>query len=467
MEVNLSRIHTAPLGTLPIGWNLVKLKEITIKIGSGATPRGGDRVYLLNRKNFAFIRSQNVFNRYFNSEGLVFISDEHATELQKVSVLPGDLLLNITGDGVTFSRACIVPEEILPACVNQHVSIIRPNPKICDSGYLLSYLTHPLIKTYIESFNSGGSRRSITKGHIESFLISIPPLSEQKAIAHILGTLDDKIELNRQMNEILEAMARAIFKSWFVDFDPVRAKMEGRQPAGMDAATAALFPDEFEETSLGLIPKGWRVETLGEEIEIIKGKSYKSSELVPSSTALVTLKSFHRGGGYRPDGLKPYNGTYKPEQIIKPGELVVAYTDVTQAADVIGKPAIVKPDERYNTLVASLDLGIIRVRNKNLNIPFLYYLFNQNDFQNHVYSHTNGSTVLHLSKDGIPSYEFCLPHSSLISKFEKFISPIFEKSNINWQESIDITALRDTLLPKLMSGKIRVKEAEKLLEKVA
>ena len=96
----------------------------------------------------------------------------------------------------------------------------------------------------------------------------------------------------------------------------------------------------------------------------------------------------------------------------------------------------------------------------------MYYLFNQNDFQNHVYSHTNGSTVLHLSKDGIPSYEFCLPHSSLISKFERIISPIFEKSNINWQESIDITALRDTLLPKLMSGEIRVKEAEKIMKKL-
>jgi type I restriction enzyme, S subunit len=103
----------------------------------------------------------------------------------------------------------------------------------------LSYLTHPLIKGYIESFNAGGSRRAVTKGHIESFAVPLPPLPEQRAIAHILGALDDKIELNRKINATLESTARALFQSWFVDFDPVRAKAAGRQPAGMDAATAA------------------------------------------------------------------------------------------------------------------------------------------------------------------------------------------------------------------------------------
>jgi type I restriction enzyme S subunit len=173
---------------------------------------------------FAFIRSQNVFDRHFEPTGLAFISDEQASRLQGVVLQPGDLLLNITGDGITFSRACAVPVDVLPACVNQHVAIVRVNRAVSDPGYVLSYLTHPAVKSYIESFNAGGSRRAITKGHIESFEIALPPLAEQHAIAHILGTLDDKIELNRRMNETLEAMARALFKSWFVDFDPVRAK---------------------------------------------------------------------------------------------------------------------------------------------------------------------------------------------------------------------------------------------------
>ncbi len=108
---------------------------------------------------------------------------------------------------VTFGRACIVPNRVLPACVNQHVSIIRPDSRYCDPGYLLSVLTHPLVKDYIESFNSGGSRRAITKGHIDSFQIPLPPLAEQKAIATVLGALDDKIENNRMLNHHLAAIS--------------------------------------------------------------------------------------------------------------------------------------------------------------------------------------------------------------------------------------------------------------------
>ncbi len=313
---------------------------------------------------------------------------------------------------------------------------------------------------------TGTTVKHTSPERIKAFRFLLPSEKEQKAIARILGTLDDKIELNQQMNRTLEATARAIFKSWFVDFDPVRAKIDGRQPEGMDALTAALFPAAFEDSELGMIPKGWEVIKLDREIQITKGRSYKSSELTPSATALVTLKSFQRGGGYRPDGLKPYTGKYKPQQIIKPGELVVAYTDLTQAADVIGKPAIVRPDNEYEILVASLDLGIVRPKTKRLNIPFLYYLFSQEDFQNHVYAHVNGSTVLHLNKVGIPSYEFCCPPSQLIDKFYEVVNPIFSKTDAQEQESISLANLRDTLLPKLMSGEIRVTEAEKMVENV-
>ncbi len=211
MVDNGSPTHRSPLGHVPDGWRVARLKDLTLKIGSGATPRGGESAYLQARKNYALIRSQNVFDRHFDEEGLAFITDQQAEQLLSVLVRPGDILLNITGDGVTFARACLVPSRILPACVNQHVAIVRPNPAYCEPGYLLSYLTHLQIKQYIESFNAGGSRRAITKGHIESFEIPVPPLKEQRAIASILGALDDKIELNRRMNETLEAMARALF----------------------------------------------------------------------------------------------------------------------------------------------------------------------------------------------------------------------------------------------------------------
>ncbi|MEK7239305.1 MAG: restriction endonuclease subunit S, partial [Gemmatimonadota bacterium] len=211
-----------------VRWPVVSLVDIATKIGSGATPKGGADAYLPSRARFALVRSQNIFDRRFDSDGLAFISDEQAAGLRGVVLQANDILLNITGDGITFGRACVVPKEILPACVNQHVSIIRLDSQRAHAGYVLAFLTHPDVKSYIESFNAGGSRRAVTKGHIESFRLPLPPLPQQRAIAHILGTLDDKIELNRRMNETLEAMARALFQSWFVDFDPVRAKAEGR-----------------------------------------------------------------------------------------------------------------------------------------------------------------------------------------------------------------------------------------------
>jgi predicted nucleotidyltransferase len=160
----------------PHDWAVKRLAEITLKIGSGATPRGGTEAYLPERVNFALIRSQNVYDRRFDFEGLAFITDQQAKGLQNATVRSGDLLLNITGDGVTFARCCAVPEEVLPACVNQHVSIIRVDPDSADAGYVLAFLTCPDIKSYVESFNAGGSRRAITKGHIESFELPLPPL---------------------------------------------------------------------------------------------------------------------------------------------------------------------------------------------------------------------------------------------------------------------------------------------------
>ena len=163
------QIKFSPLGALPHGWSVKPLKSLCTKIGSGATPRGGKEVYLDERESHALIRSQNVFDHYFDETGLVYISEEHVQELRSVEVQSQDLLLNITGDGITFARACIVPDQVLPACVNQHVSIIRTDQNTCIPGYLLGYLTLPSIKTYIEFFNSGGSRRAITKGNIETF----------------------------------------------------------------------------------------------------------------------------------------------------------------------------------------------------------------------------------------------------------------------------------------------------------
>lgn len=316
----------------------------------------------------------------------------------------------------------------------------------------------------LQTFNVGSGVPTLNRNHVHPLPVRIPvDANEQRAIAHVLGTLDDKIELNRRMNETVEAMVRALFKSWFIDFDPVRAKAEGRDPC-LPADIAALFPDSFEDSELGEIPKGWAVRSLGELIKTVKGCSYTSDDLVDSDTALVTLKSFARGGGYRPDGLKSFAGPYKPEQLVTPGELVIACTDVTQAAAVIGRTAVVRGTTRYRTLVASLDTLIVRPNSQDMTRSFLYFLGRTDDFVAHTYSHTTGTTVLHLAKEAVPSFAFVLPPAQLVRVFDSLANPVLSRIEASDEQSETIASLRDALLPKLLSGEIRVKDVERLLE---
>ena len=248
-------------------WHEIALGQVCSKIGSGATPRGGKEVYV-EQGPYALIRSQNVYNDGFRRDGLAFIGKHHADELRNVEVLEGDVLLNITGDSV--ARVCQVAPDVLPARVNQHVAIIRPDSVNLNATYLHYYLLSPIMQTMLLSWaGSGGTRNAITKGMIESLVIPLPSLAEQLAISHFLGTLDEKIELNRRVNETLEAMVRALFKSWFVDFEPVRAKMEGRWRRdesflGLPVKHYDLFPDRLVDSELGEVPEGWEVKALEE-----------------------------------------------------------------------------------------------------------------------------------------------------------------------------------------------------------
>ena len=313
--------------------------------------------------------------------------------------------------------------------------------------------------------NAGSGVPTLNRNHLHPMRMKRPPVAEQKQISSMLGTIDDRIALLRETNATLEAIAQAMFKSWFVDFDPVHAKAQGIAPEGMGEATAALFPDSFEESELGLVPKGWSMTSVSQVAEVVKGKSYSSSELAAQhDTALVTLKSFARGGGFRLDGFKPYTGKYKLSQVVVSGDLIVAYTDVTQAAELIGKPAIVVGVEEYKTLVASLDVGIVRPEPSKCNRQFLYGLFRTEPFQSHTFAHTSGTTVLHLAKEGIGSFQFPCPPVELIVAYAEIAEAIVGRSQTNIDLMRTLATLRDTLLPRLISGQLRLPEAEATLE---
>src|SRR5581483_464899 len=411
------------------------------------------------------IRGTNISDTRALVGDFVFVSDQTADELYGCNVRAGDLVFPHRG---AIGQVAIVPTDSFERyMLSSSLMKLSCDRQLVEPQFIFYFFRSSLgryaLLQHASTVGTPGIGQPLAS--LRSIRIPIPSLPEQRAIAHILGTLDDKIELNRRMNETLEAMARALFKSWFVDFDPVRAKAEGRDP-GLPQPLADLFPNSFEDSEIGKIPRGWEVGALGELIDTVKGRSYKSEELIESDTALVTLKSFARGGGYRPDGLKPFAGTYKPEQIVTPGDLVIACTDVTQAAEVIGRPAIVRGTSGYRRLVASLDTLIVRPRHSSMTRAFLYFLGGTEAFVAHTYAHTTGTTVLHLAKEAVPSFTFARPSTQLVERFDSLASPTLDRIQALEEESGTLAGLRDALLPKLISGELRIRDAERTVAEV-
>jgi len=458
-------------GPLPDGWVLGRLGDLTTKIGSGATPRGGEATYLPSRENFALIRSQCVHDRRFDQSSLSFISDTQAQQLRNAEVLSGDVLLNITGDGVTFSRSALVPDKVLRACVNQHVAIVRADTSVLSPKFLVSFLTHPITKPYIEAFNAGGSRRAITKGHIESFEIPLPPMDEQVEIGKFLSRLDDKIEQNRRMNETLEAMAQAIFRDWFVDFGPTRRKMEGAtDPVAIlgrvtpypeiAAPLAAFFPATLGDNGL---PEGWEERAIGDfDVELESGRRPKGGidKTLRDGVPSLGAESVYGIGIFDGSKLK-----FVPEDFANNAAAgwvqnydVAIYKDGAN----VGDPKRVAlfgegfPFEKF-----MINEHVFLVRSKKLGQPFLYSLFQSPRVAGRLEKLGKGKAAQPgLNQSEVLSCEFVSPNPELIAEFNNLIFPSVQLQLHNGTENQTLASTRDLLLPKLMSGEIRLRDVE-------
>jgi type I restriction enzyme, S subunit len=439
-------------------WINIRLGDVCSKIGSGATPRGGTSVYL-DAGEVALIRSQNVHNEGFHREGLAYITNLHAEQLSNVEVQWGDVLLNITGDSV--ARCCQVDPSVLPARVNQHVSIVRPEPHRLNARFLRYFLVSPQMQgTMLSWAGAGGTRNALTKGMIESFQVYAPEdIIAQQAIACILGTLDDKIELNRRMNQTLEAMARAVFKSWFVDFDPVRAKAAGEQPPGLAPHIADLFPDAFEESELGEIPKGWRVQALSDIVAI---NPYR--QLQKGSQAPYLAMSGMPTQGHAPDswierefgsGMKFENGDTLVARItpcLENGK--TAYVDFLLNGEVgwgSTEYIVLRPQEPIPTI-------------------FAYLIARGDEFRTFAIQQMTGSSGRQrVPANSLVHYQLIVPDadSPVFTAFGREVNPLFERIRSAMEQSRTLAALRDTLLPKLISGELRVPTAELALQQPA
>lgn len=426
------------------GWQKEKLANLCKKIGSGATPRGGKETYS-DLGEFALIRSQNVLDYSFSYDGLAYINNEQAGQLRNVEVVADDVLLNITGDSV--ARVCQVPEDVLPARVNQHVAILRPNENKLRPAYLKYFLLNPEFKSYMLGLSAcGGTRNALTKGMIEDFEIVFPSIPMQDKICDILSALDEKIENNRKINKTLEAMGRTYFKEWFIEFN-------------FPGATG-----EMVESKLGMIPHEWTIQSIGSLFDFVIGGDWGKDDAQDDYPVFCSVV---RGTDLADVLLGHIEAV--PQRYIKnasvekrrlcAGDIVfeisggskeqatgrnLLFTD--ELIDLFGKQVI---PASFCRLIRCENIG---------KAVFL------GTFLNMFYS-DGGTWEFQLQSTGISNFQFnhfasskliAIPTDQQIEMFRELVWPFYQAVGINAKQIQSLTQLRNKLLPKLMSGEIAV-----------
>jgi len=421
---------------MPSSWQEVLLgdaaEELTVGfVGTMASEYETDGV--------PFLRSQNVEPFRLVFDDVKYINPQFHLKLKKSALCPGDVVIVRTGKPGT---AAVVPSGLGELNCSDLV-IIRPGSRL--NSRFLCYHLNGIAQGHISAHLVGAVQQHFNVGSARLLPLRLPPLSEQHAIASILGALDDKIELNRRMNETLEELARTIFKSWFVDFDPVKAKAEGRQPEGMDAETAALFPNRFVESELGMIPEGWEASTLGRVIEL------QDEKRIP----VARLDREKRRGPY------PYYGASD----------VVDYID-----DYLFDGTFVLLSEDGENLrsrktpIAFLARGKFWVNNHahvllgrlSLCVEHLVIFLQSCDINPYL----TGAVQPKLSQENLRRIPFIEAPDIVHASFANAIRPLYAQDALNDAQTQNLTALRDYLLPKLISGELRVPDAERLAEAV-
>ena len=371
------------------------------------------------------------------------VSEEDFTKwTRRVTPKPGDVVFSYE---TKLGEAAIIPEG-LRCCLGRRMGLMRPDPRKLDSHFLLFYYLGPEFQEVIRERTIYGSTvERLALIEFPQFPLRIPPLAEQKAIASILGAMDDKIELNRRMNATLEGMARALFQSWFVDFDPVRAKLDGRKPEGLDKATAALFPDAFEESSLGPVPKGWEVKPLSELCQLGRGASPRPiNDYMNGEVPWVKIADATAAGGpflYETREKVKKAGAEK-SVAVAPGDLILSNSATC------GVPMFVE-------LHGCIHDGWLYFKNLR-SISKLYLFHVLIELAEHLVHIADGSVQKNLNTNLVGQQNVLVPPKEIADAFDAQATVWFSKMRQNGLESRTLANLRDTLLPKLLSGELNV-----------
>ena len=385
-------------------------------------------------------------------EDVPHVSDHDRERLSKYILHDGDIVFSRVG---SVDRRALVKESESGWLFSGRCLRIRPDPKKIDSGYLSYFFGLPSFKEHIRAIAVGATMPSLNTQILSDIVVPHPrDLNEQRAIAHILGTLDDKIELNRRMNETLEAMARALFKSWFVDFDPVRAKIAGHD-TGLPQDLADLFPDRLVDSELGKIPEGWEVKALEEFGDVITGKtpSTRIPEFYGDDVPFLKIPDMH-GQMYVVETSTMLSSVGASSQALK------TLPSGSISVSCIATPGLVVLNHR--NIQTNQQINSVIPRNPLLS-KYLYWSCRHLS-TNIKTGGLGGSVFGNMNKSTFSALPVLNPESAAIRAFDQFVSPIHAAMLANEEQNQTLAEGRDSLLPKLISGELRPQVAKRIVE---
>jgi type I restriction enzyme S subunit len=397
---------------------------------------------------YPFLSFKDVFYNTAVPKQLTELVQSSEQERARCSVRRGDVFLTRTSETIDeLGMSSVALADIPDATFNGFTKRLRPKQEqVIAPEFARYYFRSDKFRGAVNAMSTMSTRASLNNEMLERLTISFPTYKEQEKIGGILGSLDDKIDLNRRMNETLEAMARALFKSWFVDFDGV-AKAD------------------MQASELGRIPKGWRVASLDAHVDAARGLSYKGAGLAEAGAGVLmhNLNSVLEFGGYKYAGIKHYSGEYKEKHLAVAGDIIVANTEQGHEHRLIGFPAIVPGC--HTSGLFSHHLYCVRIKaGSPITREWLYHCLMAPAVRRQIIGCTNGSTVNMLKPDGLKIPRFALPPHDLCEKFDAVAAPLRLKAEANIEQMETLAQLRDTLLPRLLSGQLRVKEAAEIAE---
>jgi type I restriction enzyme S subunit len=400
-----------------------------------------------------FLRSLNIEPFGVNTNDLKFITPDFHKRIKKSILRPGDVAIVRTGKPGTCS---VIPDWLEEANCSDLV-IVRCGEEI--RPHFLCYWVNSIASHHISSHTVGAVQQHFNVGAAKTMNVAVPSLKDQDKVLEVLRGLDDRITLLRETNATLEAIAQALFKSWFVDFDPVRAKMAGRAPEGMDEATAALFPDALEESELGLVPKGWSVKTLADVTAYlnrgISPKYVDDGGLLVLNQKCVRNFSIDWSKGRRHDP----NQRKVDGRLLEKGDVLVNSTGVGTLGRVgqilsLPEPAIV---DSHVTVVRAGEA-----------VTWSYLGQWMQSRQEQIEAMGEGSTgQTELSRSKLGSMPLLVPARAALAAFDTAVLPLKARISCNADTAQSLSSLRDVLLPRLISGQLRLPEAQSTLEEVA